>query len=58
MNILCLSARVIGHEHAKDIVRVWLSASSSGAERHRRRLAKIEEIEKEFLKGRGKGKLS
>jgi ribose 5-phosphate isomerase B len=58
INILCLGARVIGPELAKDIVRVWLSASFSGVERHRRRLAKIEEIEKEFLKGRGKGKLS
>lgn len=50
INILCLGARVIGPELAKDIVKVWLSASFSGAERHRRRLAKVEEIEKEFLK--------
>lgn len=48
MNILCLGARVIGPELAKDIVRIWLSASFSGAERHRRRLSKIETIEKEF----------
>jgi ribose 5-phosphate isomerase B len=53
INILCLGARVIGTELAKDIVRTWLSASFSGAERHRRRLAKIGEIEKEFLKGEG-----
>jgi len=49
VNILCLGARVIGDELAKDIVKVWLSASFSGAERHRRRLSKVEEIEKEFL---------
>jgi ribose 5-phosphate isomerase B len=53
MNILCLGARVIGPELAKDIVRIWLSASFSGAERHRRRLAKIDQIEKEVIRGRG-----
>lgn len=51
MNILCLGARVIGAELAKEIVQVWLSASFSGAERHRRRLAKVLEIEKERFKG-------
>jgi ribose 5-phosphate isomerase B len=50
INILCLGARVIGTELAKDIVKVWLSASFSGAERHKRRLSKVEKIEKEFLK--------
>lgn len=50
MNILCLGARVIGPELAKEIVRVFLSASFTGAERHCRRLAKIGEIEKEFSK--------
>jgi ribose 5-phosphate isomerase B len=50
MNILCLGARVIGPELAKEIVRVFLSASFTGAERHCRRLTKIEEIEKEFSK--------
>jgi len=53
MNILCLGARVIGPELAKDVVRVWLSASFSGAERHQRRIAKIAEIEREFTKARG-----
>ncbi len=53
INVLCLGARVIGPELAKEIVRVWLAASFSGAERHRRRVAKIGEIEKEFLKGGG-----
>lgn len=53
MNVLCLGARVIGPELAKEIVRSWLSASFSGAERHRRRLGKIDQIEKEFMKGDG-----
>lgn len=50
MNLLCLGARVVGPELAKEIVRTFLDASFSGAERHRRRLAKVEEIEKEFMK--------
>ena len=49
VNILCLGARVIGTELAKDIAQVWLSATFSGAERHRRRLAKIEGIENEIF---------
>lgn len=52
INILCLGARVIGPELGKEIIRVWLSASFSEAERHCRRLAKVNEIEKEFLEGR------
>jgi len=50
INILCLGARVVGPELAKDIVKVWLNASFSDAERHRRRLAKVAEIEREFFK--------
>jgi len=49
INILCLGARVIGPELAKEVVRSWLSATFSGAERHKRRLSKVEKIEKEFL---------
>jgi len=49
MNVLCLGARVVGPELANEIVRVYLSASFSGAERHVRRLSKVEEIEKEFM---------
>jgi ribose 5-phosphate isomerase B len=54
MNVLCLGARVIGPELAKEIVRIWLSASFSGEERHRRRVGKIDQIEKEFMKTEGK----
>jgi ribose 5-phosphate isomerase B len=52
LNVLCLGERVIGNELAKDLVRIWLSAKFSGAERHRRRISKIEQIEKAFLEGR------
>ncbi len=50
MNVLCLGARIVGPELAKDIVTTYLKATFSGAERHVRRLEKVAEIEKEFLK--------
>jgi ribose 5-phosphate isomerase B len=53
LNVLCLGARVIGPELAKEIIRVWLAATFSEAERHRRRLAKIDQIEKEVIMGKG-----
>jgi ribose 5-phosphate isomerase B len=52
MNVLCLGERVIGPELAKDLVRVFLAARFSGAERHVRRLAKVTAIEKEFTRGK------
>ena len=50
MNVLCLGARVVGPELAKEIVRAFLGASFSKAERHVRRLEKVAAIEKEFMK--------
>jgi len=50
MNVLCLGARVVGTELAKELVRTFLTAKFSGAERHVRRRAKVNEIEKEFMK--------
>jgi len=44
-NVLCLGGRVIGVELAKRIVRIWLETDFSGAERHRRRLAKVRALE-------------
>jgi ribose 5-phosphate isomerase B len=49
MNVLCLGARVIGSELAKELVHTFLAATFSNAERHIRRLAKVREIEKEFM---------
>jgi ribose 5-phosphate isomerase B len=50
MNVLCLGARVIGTELAKELVRTFLAATFSNAERHVRRLGKVSAIEQEFMK--------
>ena len=46
MNVLCLGARIIGPALADEVVRAFLSARFSEAERHRRRVAKIQEFER------------
>lgn len=50
MNILCLGARIIGIEVAKEIVSAFLGANFSKEERHRRRLQKILAVEAEVIK--------
>ncbi|MFN2499044.1 MAG: ribose 5-phosphate isomerase B [Pyrinomonadaceae bacterium] len=45
-NVLCLGARVVGEELALDIVRAFVAARFTGAERHQRRLEKINVMEK------------
>jgi len=47
MNVLCLGARIVGEELAKEIVSAFLSAKFSYEERHMRRLEKIKKIEEE-----------
>ena len=47
MNVLCLGARVIGPELAYELVRTFIRASFSGAERHRRRLSKVLKLEED-----------
>jgi ribose 5-phosphate isomerase B len=49
-NILCLGGRVIGPALAADIIRAYLAAGFTGEDRHKRRLAKIDGIEREFLR--------
>jgi ribose 5-phosphate isomerase B len=44
-NVLCLGATIVGASLAEEIVGVWVNNSFSGEERHRRRLAKVAEIE-------------
>jgi ribose 5-phosphate isomerase B len=47
MNVLCLGARVIGPELAYELVKTFLGARFSGAERHRRRVSKILKLEED-----------
>ncbi len=46
MNVICLGARVIGRDLAWDLIRAFLSARFSEADRHRRRLSKVAELER------------
>ena len=48
MNVLCLGARVVGEELAAELLRDFLAARFSGAERHRRRLEKVAQLEGAF----------
>ena len=47
INVICLGARVIGEELARELVSAFLAASFTGEERHRRRLDKIKAMEGE-----------
>ena len=49
MNVLCLGARVVGIEMAKELVEAFLNARFTGEERHRRRLEKVVAIERRAL---------
>ena len=45
LNVICLGGLVVGHALAWELVQTFLAARFSGAERHRRRLAKVAELE-------------
>jgi ribose 5-phosphate isomerase B len=45
MNVFCLGGKVIGSALAWELIEVFLGARFSGAERHMRRLAKVEALE-------------
>jgi len=45
LNILCLGGQVVGRALAWELVRTFLAATFTGAERHRRRLAKLAALE-------------
>jgi len=45
MNVICLGGRVVGTALAWELVEAFLQARFSGAERHRRRLAKVASLE-------------
>ncbi|MBI4050229.1 MAG: RpiB/LacA/LacB family sugar-phosphate isomerase [Candidatus Doudnabacteria bacterium] len=46
-NVLCLSAGALSLEEVKSIARIFLDTSFGGAERYKRRLQQIEDIESE-----------
>lgn len=54
MNVLVLGARVIGIDLARELVSVFLKATFSAEERHRRRLEKIRALEARYT-GTAKG---
>jgi ribose 5-phosphate isomerase B len=45
MNLICLGGRVIGQAHAFEIIKFFLGANFTNAERHKRRLAKVLALE-------------
>lgn len=45
-NVLCLGAAVVGEGLAEELVRTWLEARFSELERHRRRVDKVQRIER------------
>ena len=45
LNLICLGGQVVGHALAWELVQGFLAARFSGAERHRRRLAKVADLE-------------
>ena len=47
MNVICLGARIIGGELAREVVLAFANAKFSGEERHQRRLNKVLKIESE-----------
>ena len=47
MNVLCLGARVVGVEPAKEIVMAYVNAKFNTGERYQRRLNKVLKIEEE-----------
>jgi ribose 5-phosphate isomerase B len=49
VNVLALGARVIGEAIAADLVTAFADAKFTGEERHARRLAKVETIERDGL---------
>jgi ribose 5-phosphate isomerase B len=49
MNVLCIGSGVVGEDLADELIAAFLSAEFDGAERYRRRLEKIEAMEREGL---------
>jgi ribose 5-phosphate isomerase B len=50
MNVLCLGSRVVGPSLALEVATAFLAAAFSGEDRHRRRLEKVNDIERRFTR--------
>jgi len=48
MNVLCLGARIVGGEVAREVVAAFVGARFTGEERHQRRLNKVLNMEEDF----------
>jgi ribose 5-phosphate isomerase B len=49
MNVLCIGSGIVGEDLAAELIAAFLGAEFDGAERYRRRLDKIEAMEREGL---------
>jgi ribose 5-phosphate isomerase B len=49
MNVICIGSGVVAEDLADELISVFLAAEFDGAERYRRRLEKIEAMEREGL---------
>jgi hypothetical protein len=45
LNLICFGGLVVGHALAWELAQTFLAARFTGAERHRRRLAKVADLE-------------
>ncbi|MBQ27929.1 MAG: ribose 5-phosphate isomerase B [Nitrospiraceae bacterium] len=51
MNVLCMGARILGQEPAREIAQAFASAQYTAEKRHARRLDKVKAIEAKYTKG-------
>jgi ribose 5-phosphate isomerase B len=49
MNVICIGSGVVGEDLAAELIAAFLAAEFDGAERYRRRLEKVEAMEREGL---------
>jgi len=50
MNVLCMGARILGQEPAREIAHAFITARYTAEERHARRLNKVKAIEAKYTK--------
>jgi ribose 5-phosphate isomerase RpiB len=50
MNVLVMGSRIVGEKLAEDVLRTFLAAKFTNEERHVRRLAKVDALERKMLK--------